>query len=75
MAMIIKNGLVRLNETAEHKILDYHLEHGFGIVSGFRHEKSLTENRKRNRKLAEILKGWGFCFIKVTGGYFEDVNG
>lgn len=29
MAMIIKNGLVRLNETAEHKILDYHLEHGF----------------------------------------------
>ena len=36
MAMIIKNGLVRLNETAEHKILDYHLEHDFGIVSGFR---------------------------------------
>lgn len=33
MAMIIKNGLVRLNETAERKILDYHLEHGFGIVS------------------------------------------
>lgn len=52
MAMIIKNGLVRLNETAEHKILNYHLEHGFGIVSGFRHEESLTENRKRNRKLA-----------------------
>lgn len=74
MAMIIKNGLVRLNETAEHKILDYHLEHGFGIVSGFRHEESLTENRKRNRKLAGILKGCGFGYIKVTGGYFEDVN-
>lgn len=58
MAMIIKNGLVRLNETAEHKILDYHLEHGFGIVSGFRREESLTESRKRNRKLAGILKGW-----------------
>lgn len=47
MAMLIKNGLVRLNETAEHKILDYHLEHGFGIVSVFRHEESLTENTER----------------------------
>lgn len=74
MAMIIKNGLVRLNETVEHKLMDYHLEHGFGIVSGFRHENDLTENRKRNKKLAGILKDWGFGFIKVTGGYFEDVN-
>ena len=56
MALNIKNGLVQINETSEDRIINFHLKRGFAMLTAFRSENSLSENRARNRRLANDLK-------------------
>ena len=74
MALNIKNGLVQINETSEDKIINFHLKRGFAMLTAFRSEYSLAQNRNRNRQLASHLKSLGYGFIKVTGGYTENIG-
>lgn len=70
----IKSGLVRINETSENKIVNFHLKRGFAMLTAFRSEYTISENRGRNRKLAGDLKANGYSYIKVTGGYIETIT-
>jgi len=74
MALNIKNGLVQINETSEDKIINFHLKRGFAMLTAFRSEYTLSQNRGRNRQLASRLKSLGYGFIKVTGGYTENIG-
>lgn len=74
MALNIKNGLVQINETSEDKIINFHLKRGFAMLTAFRSEYTLAQNRSRNRQLANRLKSLGYGFIKVTGGYTENIG-
>lgn len=68
------DGYVRMDETSYDKLVNFHAEHGFCILTAFRSEYSLSENRKRNRSLMEDLKKAGLGFIKITGGYREVID-
>ena len=74
MAFNIKNGLVQINETSEDKIINLHLKRGFAMLTAFRSEYTLSHNRSRSRQLASRLKSLGYGFIKVTGGYTENIG-
>lgn len=74
MALNIKNGLVQINETSEDRIINFHLKRGFAMLTAFRSEYSLAENRSRNRQLANDLKQLGYSYVKVTGGYIETIT-
>lgn len=74
MALNIKNGLVQINETSEDKIINFHLKRGFAMLTAFRSEYTLAQNRDRNRQLASRLKSLGYGFIRVTGGYTENIG-
>ena len=74
MALNIKNGLVQINETSEDRIINFHLKRGFAMLTAFRSENSLSENRARNRRLANDLKMLGYSYAKVTGGYVEVIK-
>lgn len=74
MTLNIKNGLVQINETSEDKIINFHLKRGFAMLTAFRSEYSLSENRARNRQLANDLKNLGYSYIKITGGYIETIT-
>lgn len=67
-------GLIRINETNYNKLLNYHLENGFCILTAFRSELSQSENRSRNKQLMNDLKSAGYSFIKITGGFKETIN-
>ena len=67
-------GYVRINETSYDKLTNYHLENGFIILSAFRSEFSLSQNRERTRKLKNDIKDAGFGFIPVVGGYREIIK-
>lgn len=68
------DGYIRMDETSYDKLINFHAEHGFCIITAFRSEYSLSENRKRNRSLMEDLKKAGVGFIKITGGYREVID-
>jgi len=74
MALNIKNGLVQINETSEERIINVHLKNGFAMLTAFRSEFSFSENRSRNRQLANDLKNLGYSYIKITGGYIETIT-
>lgn len=67
-------GYIRLNETSYDKLVDLHLKNGFFILTAFRSEYTLSQNRSRNRELAEDLKSNDLGFIRVTGGYREIID-
>ena len=67
-------GYIRLNETSYDKLVNYHFDNGFCILTAFRSEFTMAENRARNKKLAADLKANGLGFIRVTGGYREIID-
>ena len=71
MTLNIKDGLIQINETSEDKITNFHLNRGFAMLSAFRSEYTLEQNRASNRQLASRLKALGYGFIKVTGCFIE----
>lgn len=73
MSLMIKNGFVEINETSEKRMMDFHLKHGFAVLTAFQCEYSLSENRDRNRQLAGDLKTNGFSYIKITAGCAETI--
>lgn len=76
--MLIKKqkleGYVRIDETSYDKLTNYHLENGFVILSAFRSEYTLSENRKRTRNMKNDIRDAGFGFIPVVGGYREIIK-
>lgn len=67
-------GYIRLNETSYDKLVNYHFDKGFCILTAFRSEFTMAENRARNKKLAADLKANDLGFIRVTGGYREVID-
>jgi hypothetical protein len=67
-------GYIRLNETSYDKLVNYHFDNGFCILTAFRSEFTMAENRARNKKLAADLKSNDLGFIRVTGGYREVID-
>ena len=67
-------GYIRLNETSYDKLVNYHFDNGFCILTAFRSEFTMAENRARNKKLAADLKANDLGFIRVTGGYREVID-
>lgn len=67
-------GYIRLNETSYDKLVNYHFANGFCILTAFRSEFTMSQNRARNKKLAADLKANDLGFIRVTGGYREVID-
>ncbi|MDX1472204.1 MAG: hypothetical protein R3213_11960 [Flavobacteriaceae bacterium] len=63
-----------LNEAGLSRILQ-HTEDSFAIITAFRGNFSLAENRKRNRKLEAALKPLKAGGIKLTGHWEEAPDG
>lgn len=74
MTLNIKDGLVQIDETIGDKITDFNLNRGFAMISAFRSEYTLEQNRNYNKQLASRLKFLGYYFIKVTGCYTENIE-
>ena len=74
MTIFIKNGLVRIDETSEDRMINFHLKRGFAMLTAFRSEYTLLENRSHNRQLASDLKSLGYSYTKITGGYIEKID-
>ena len=68
MDKLLESGLNRLNQ---------HLENGeaMAIVSAFRSDNSLSTNRENTEKLRKLALTAGFGYVKVVGGYVEEVDG
>ena len=65
MSFIIEDGLVQINESSERRITNFHLEHGFAILTAFRGEHELYN------ELASRLKSLGYRYIRVIGQYIK----
>lgn len=69
-----REGLVSANETSYDKLLNYHIKNGFCILTAFRSENTLSQNRALNKKLKDDLKAKNLGFITVVGGYRETIT-
>lgn len=67
-------GYVKLNETSYDKLMNFHYENGFCILTAFRSEYSLRQNRRRNRELGRELSERGLGYVKITGGFLETIE-
>ena len=65
MSFIIEDGLVQINESSERRITNFHLEHGFAILTAFRGEHELYKD------LESRLKSLGYRYIRVIGKYIK----
>lgn len=74
MALNIKDGLVQINEASEDKISSFNLRLGFAMLTAFCSKYELSQNRSRNRQLADRLRSLGYSFIRVTGSYVESAE-
>lgn len=74
MTLNIKDGLVQIDDTLEDKITNFHLNRGFAMLSAFRSECTLEQNRISSNQLANSIKSLGYYFIKVTGYYIESIG-
>lgn len=45
------------------------------IVTGFRGELSLADNRARNKAIKQLVRSFGLGFVQVKGAYVEKVDG
>lgn len=68
------DGCIRLDETNYDKLVNFHANNGFVIITAFRSEYTKSENRKRNRELMRDITNEGYSFIKITGGYREMID-
>ena len=54
-----------------------HIQEGdaIGIITAFRGNLSLADNRRRNKQLENMIRALHFGFNKIEGHYVEDENG
>lgn len=72
--LVKKEKYIPINETSYTKLMDYHLENGFCIVSAFRSELSTSENRANAREMKSILARMKIGYIPITCGYREMIK-
>lgn len=66
-------NVVPIYETSEYRLMDHHLKNGFCAITGFRNDKTVSENRRRNNKLKSEIKQLGYGIIPVVGGFMEEI--
>ena len=66
----------KLNESSLSRILQ-HIEsdRSFGVLSAFRGGLSKRENMERHADLKDKVRGMGYGFIEMRGGYKEEDGG
>ncbi len=62
---------VVLAETTLKKMLSTHSDAGYIIISAFRGERDLRDNYKETKRLQNDIKGAGYSYFPVWGGYVE----
>lgn len=72
--MGINETLIPINETTLNRIMQTHGKHGFVIISAYRNERTPAENRAMHLQLMKDVKNAGFSFMKVFGGFIEDLG-
>lgn len=68
--------IIPVNESSWGRLYQ-HIQEGdaIGIITAFRGNLSLAENRKRNKQLENMIRALHFGFNKIEGHYVEDENG
>ena len=60
-----------LQETSLSRVLGYHAENGYVIISACRTEYSPETNKRLTKQLAKEIREYGFSLVPVYGGYVD----
>jgi len=63
---------VVLNEVKLSRILKYHLNNGFILISSDRSERTPEQNKAKFERLKKDVREAGYSYIPVYGGYIEN---
>ena len=67
-------NLIKINESTLNRIIGTHNKNGYIIISAYRGDRKPSENRQKHLELMDDIKNNGFSFIKVFGGFIENVG-